>query len=63
MSVDNPKQSHSVHQGNILGILEELEYLVANHGCNEIITWGHVGELVYVKDKLVGLSVFLKGDE
>jgi len=43
--------------------LGRIEYLVKHHADGEQPTWEHVGELVYVKDKLTDLAVFLEDKE
>lgn len=58
--MSTPKQSHSVHRATITGLLGRIEYLVKCHADGEQLTWGHVGDLVYVKDKLTDIVVFLE---
>lgn len=61
--MSTPKQSHSAHSATIAGLLGRIEYLVKHHADGEQPTWEHVGELVYVKDKLTDLVAFLEGNE
>jgi len=61
MSNDSPKQTHSNYQATIAGLLGQLEYLVKH--TDGPVTWEDVGQLVYLKDKLTDLVVFMKGRE
>ena len=61
--MSTPKQSHSAHSAIVIGLLGRIEYLVRHHADGEQPTWEYVGELVYVKDKLMNLVVFLEGVE
>jgi len=61
--MSTPKQSHSAHRATITGLLGRIEYLVKHHADNEQPTWEHVGELVYIKDKLIDLVEFLEKRE
>lgn len=61
MSSDSPKQTHSNYQATIAGLLGRLEYLVKH--TDGPVTWEDVGQLVYLKDKLTDLVVFMKGKE
>jgi len=61
MSNDSPKQTYSNYQATIAGLLGELEYLVKY--TSGPVTWEDVGQLVYLKDKLTDLVVFMKGRE
>lgn len=61
MSDQSPKQTHSNYQATIAGLLGRIEYL-ARH-TDSPITWADVGNLVYVKDKLTDIVVFMEGKE
>lgn len=55
------KQTHSNYQATIAGLLGQLEYLVKH--TSGPVTWEDVGQLVYLKDKLTDLVVFMEGQE
>ena len=61
MSSDSPKQTHSNYQATIAGLLGQLEYLVRH--TDGPVTWEDVSQLVYLKDKLTDLVVFMEGQE
>jgi len=63
MNNDSPKQTHSNYQATIAGLLGQLEYLARHNADGGQVTWEHVGQLVYLKDKLTDLVVFMEGQE
>lgn len=61
MNNDSPKQTHSNYQATIAGLLGRLEYIVRH--TDGPVTWEDVSQLVYLKDKLTDLVVFMEGQE
>jgi len=60
----NIKQSHYVHQTEILEILDRIKDAVLWHDNGfDQLTWEDVGDLVHVENTLGDLLAFLKGKE